>query len=82
MNKMTLYMDGKEVGEVRGIEARLCLEIAQRQKKGLEKYGKALDQNDAMPIDRLQHLKEELLDGALYAEWAIKRMEGTWEDLK
>ena len=75
MNKMTLYMDGKEVGQVSGIEARLCLEIAQRQARGLNKYGVALADNPAPLIGRVQHFKEEMLDGAAYAEWIIDRLE-------
>lgn len=76
MNKMTLYMDGKEVGQVHGVEARLCLEIAQRQARGIHKYGQTLEDNPALLIERVQHMKEEQLDGAAYAQWVIDRLEG------
>lgn len=71
--------------EVTGIEAKVCQEIARRQRVGLSKYGKTLADNPAEIIARLQHLKEEMHDGALYAEWAIqklKAMEGSQDDWK
>lgn len=68
-------MDGKEVGQVSGVEARLCLEIAQRQARGIAKYGTTLEDNPALLIERVQHLKEELLDAANYSQWIIDRLE-------
>lgn len=65
----TIAMNG-----VTGIEADICREIAQRQKMGKAKYGQQLSDNPADIEERLQHLKEELLDGAIYCEWAIREM--------
>ena len=75
MNKMTLFFDGRSVGNVSGVEARICREIAERQERGVMKYGTTLAQNDALLIERLQHAKEEALDMALYLQWAIDRLE-------
>ena len=68
--------------EVIGIEAKVCQEIARRQRVGISKYGKTLADNPAEIISRLQHFKEEMLDGALYAEWAIQRLKEMGDDLK
>lgn len=68
--------------DVTGIEALVCREIAQRQALGLRKYGTTLDANPAAMIERLQHLKEELLDGALYAQWCICKLAAMEDDLK
>lgn len=76
MNKMTFFMDGEPVGGVSGVEAKVCREIAMRQALGLSKYGTTLADNPALLIDRVQHLKEELLDASLYCQWIIDRLEG------
>lgn len=60
---------------MKDIETRVCTEIMQRQAMGKRKYGTTLAENPAALIERLQHLKEELLDGALYAQWAIDSLE-------
>ncbi len=75
MSKMKLFFEGREVGQVSGVEARICQEIAERQERGIMKYGTTLEDNPALLIERVQHLKEELLDGAAYAQWIIDRME-------
>jgi hypothetical protein len=44
--------------------------IAQRQrKKGIETYGKGLEENKADIIARIEHLQEELIDALMYCEW-------------
>lgn len=60
--------------EETGIEADICREIARRQKMGKSKYGQQLSDNPADICERLQHLKEELLDGAIYCEWAMRTL--------
>lgn len=60
--------------EPTGIEAAICREIAERQQMGKSKYGTELADNPAEICERLQHLKEELLDGAIYCEWAIGKL--------
>lgn len=67
---------------VTGIEALVCREIAKRQQLGMSKYGKTLADNPAEIIARLQHFKEEMLDGALYAEWAIQKLKNLEDDGK
>ena len=68
--------------EVTGIEAIVCQEIARRQRVGLSKYGITLANNPAEIVARLQYFKEELLDGALYAEWAIQKLKAMEDDGK
>lgn len=75
MKKMKLFINGNEYKSVSGVEARICQEIAERQERGVMKYGTTLAQNDALLIERLQHAKEEALDLALYLQWAIDRLE-------
>lgn len=67
---------------VTGIEALVCREIAKRQQLGISKYGTTLSDNPAEIIARLQHFKEEMLDGALYAEWAIQKLKAMEDDNK
>jgi hypothetical protein len=59
--------------------ANVC-EIQKRQtKKGVEKYGRRLEDNEDLGvIERLEYLEEELIDGLMYIEHikAIFRKEG------
>lgn len=53
-----------------GIEAEICEFIARRQQLGIHKYGQTVADNP-LPLDKwLQHMIEELLDGAIYAKRA------------
>ena len=49
--------------------ANVC-EIQERQtKKGISKYGQRLEDNESLsPIERLEYLEEELIDGLMYIE--------------
>jgi hypothetical protein len=49
--------------------ANVC-EIQKRQtEKGLSKYGQRLEDNESLsPIERLEYLEEELIDGLMYIE--------------
>lgn len=67
---------------VSGVEARICQEIAARQQLGRKKYGFTLQENPAAVIERLQHYKEEMLDGAAYAEWVIQGIKRLQDDGK
>lgn len=67
---------------VSGIEANICKEIASRQQVGIKKYGATLAGNPAAVIERLQHFKEEMLDGAAYAEWIIQGIKQSQDDGK
>jgi len=39
-----------------------------RSKRGIEKYGTTLEDNDLTHLEWLQHLQEELMDATLYIE--------------
>lgn len=44
--------------------------IAERQrKKGMETYGKGLEDNQKDIITRIEYLEEELVDALMYCEW-------------
>jgi hypothetical protein len=62
------------------IEDKVIAEIKKRQQVGIKKYGLTLSQNMAELEARLQHLKEELLDGALYCQWAIDQIKSKNEN--
>ena len=47
-------------------------QVAARQAFGLKKYPTRLADNLAPYSERLQHMLEEVLDGAIYAEWAMR----------
>ena len=49
------------------IVTRLVGEHKERAKAGLAKYGTDLDRSDLTVLDWLIHLRQELMDGALYA---------------
>ena len=51
-----------------GVEARICAEIAARQKRGIAKYGMTVAENPLSLLQWLQHAKEEALDQAIYLE--------------
>ena len=49
-------------------------EMAERQERGVKKYGGTLDENPAEIAERLQHLKEELMDAIMYIEWIKSKL--------
>lgn len=55
--------------------ALLMVLLGQRDAKGLASYGKTLDRTDLTATDWLQHMTEELLDGAGYAQAAKREIE-------
>ena len=54
-----------------GVEARICAEIAARQKRGIAKYGMTVAENPLSLLQWLQYAKEECLDQAIYLERAM-----------
>jgi len=54
------------------IAERVSKRVIDRSVVGLEKYGVTADRDDLSIPQWLRHLQEELLDGAVYAEKAIK----------
>lgn len=65
-----------------GTEARLCEMIAKRQQLGIQKYGTTLADNPLEVRQWLQHMLEELLDGAAYCLRAIEEIDKRKDDLK
>jgi hypothetical protein len=47
-----------------------------RSQVGLEKYGVTTERTDLGLLQWLKHLQEELLDGAVYIEAALKQLKG------
>lgn len=60
-----------------GIEAAVCHDIAERQQKGVAKYGVSVAENPLTLREWLQHAYEETLDKAIYLKRAIAEMENT-----
>ena len=60
-----------------GIEAAVCADIAERQQKGIAKYGVTVAENPLELREWLQHAYEETLDKAIYLKRAIAEMENT-----
>jgi hypothetical protein len=55
-----------------GTEARVCEDIASRQRLGIAKYGVTVEQSDEQFRAWLQHAYEEALDMAVYLKRAIE----------
>ena len=58
------------------IVTEVCDLLRQREAVGMAKYGVNLTRTDLTEIEWLEHLRAELLDGALYATRRIKDLEG------
>lgn len=58
-----------------GIEKLVCEDIAKRQQLGINKYGTTVADNPLELKQWMQHLYEELLDGAVYVRRAIVEIE-------
>jgi Trm5-related predicted tRNA methylase len=58
-----------------GTEARVCQDIAERQARGLSKYGTTVERNPLDLRQWLQHQYEELLDAAIYCRRAIEELD-------
>jgi hypothetical protein len=46
----------------------LFKEFANREERGLKKYGTTMDRNDLSLDEWIQHFKEKLMDGLLYLQ--------------
>lgn len=57
------------------IEERVIAKIRQRRDAGRSKYGTTMERNDLSFAQWLQHLQEELMDAAIYAEKLIRELE-------
>tara|TARA_Y100000310_G_scaffold263612_1_gene273909 strand:+ start:489 stop:743 length:255 start_codon:yes stop_codon:yes gene_type:complete len=47
---------------------KVVTQLRERKEKGLQKYGVTTDRIDLSTLEWLQHLQEELMDGAVYIE--------------
>jgi hypothetical protein len=59
-----------------GIEAKVCADIADRQQRGIAKYGTTVADNPLTLKQWLQHAYEEVLDQAVYLKRAIEEIGG------
>jgi len=80
--RQKLHENGKRLAEqilrnkpATGIEAAVCADIAERQRRGIAKYGKTVMANDLPFLAWLTHFYEELLDAAVYARRIIHEHE-------
>lgn len=58
-----------------GTEAKVCADIAARQRLGIEKYKTTVADNPLILKEWLQHLYEETLDSAVYLRRAIDEID-------
>lgn len=58
-----------------GTELRVCRLIAERQMRGIQKYGTTVEANPLTLRDWLQHALEESLDHAIYLKRAIEELD-------
>lgn len=58
-----------------GTEATVCRDIAERQRRGIAKYGTTVTENPLALRDWLQHAYEEALDLAVYLKRAIEEID-------
>lgn len=62
------------MGDVTGIEALVCQDIAKRQQVGIAKYGTTVQDNPLELKEWLQHGYEEAMDLAIYLRKAIEKL--------
>ena len=58
-----------------GIEAKVCEDIAARQKLGMNKYGVSVESNPLDLREWLNHAYQECLDQAVYLRRAIAEID-------
>lgn len=58
-----------------GTELRVCQMIAERQMRGIKKYGTTVSANPLTLREWLQHALEESLDHAIYLKRAIEQID-------
>ena len=58
-----------------GTEARVCEDIARRQRRGISKYGVTVEANQLTLRQWLQHAYEEHLDACIYLKRAIEQID-------
>ncbi len=65
-----------------GTELRVCQLIAERQARGIEKYGTTVSANALTLRAWLQHALEESLDHAIYLRRAIEELDNQPKQFK
>ena len=68
--------------QAEGTEKRVCDYIAARQQFGKRKYGTTVEANPLELRQWLQHMLDELLDGAIYCQRAIEELDKKADDCK
>jgi hypothetical protein len=58
-----------------GTEAKVCADIAARQRKGIEKYGTTVEKNPLTLREWLSHSYQECLDMAIYLRRSMDEMD-------
>lgn len=68
--------------QAEGTEKRVCEYIAARQQFGKRKYGTTVEANPLELRQWLQHMLDELLDGAIYCQRSIEELDKKADDCK
>lgn len=68
-------LDADPASYLSGTELRVCRLIAERQMRGVAKYGTTVSANPLPLREWLQHALEESLDQAIYLKRAIEEMD-------
>lgn len=68
--------------QAEGTEKRVCDYIAARQQFGKRKYGTTVEANPLEVRQWLQHMLDELLDGAVYCQRVIEELDKKADDGK
>ena len=69
-----MKLEDLQILQATGIEKDIIRDIADRQQKGILKYGTTVAENPLKLEEWLQHLYEELLDAAVYTKRTIKEL--------
>ena len=69
----TQFLNNKKTMKDSNVAA-VITQLKQRENVGYEKYGVNTDRTDLGILEWLQHLQEELMDGAVYIEKIKKEM--------
>ena len=55
---------------------KVCVQLQDREQRGLLKYGVNTEREDLSTLEWLQHLQEELMDGCVYIEKLKGELDG------
>jgi hypothetical protein len=57
------------------IEDKVCIKILERAEFGAKKYGVTMEEEVLSTLKWLNHLQQELMDGAVYVEKLIQMLD-------